>query len=153
MIRSWHFQGIGLVSLVIVLGGCERAPELHPVSGTVSYGGEMVEGATVTFRCEEANTIATGTTDGQGRFELSTYQAGKGAVAGEHTVTVTKTSAAAESGSASLSMEEAMSQGAPPPKTETKALLPAKYGDPARPQLKFTVSPGEGNVFPIELTD
>jgi hypothetical protein len=153
MIRRTLIQFCGVVWLVAVLGGCGGGPELHPVSGTVSYRGEMVQGATVTFRCEEANTIATGTTDAQGRFELSTYQAGQGAVAGKHTVTVTKASAAAEPGSGSMSMEDAMKQGPRPPKTEPQALLPAKYADPARPQIEYTVSPGEKNEFAIELTD
>lgn len=152
MIRRTLIQFCGVVWLVAVLGGCGGGgPELHPVSGTVSYRGEMVQGATVTFRCEEANTIATGTTDAQGRFELSTYQAGQGAVAGKHTVTVTKASVAAEPGSASVSMEDAMKQA--PAKPSPGNVLPTRYADPARPQLEYTVSPGEKNEFAIELTD
>ncbi len=153
MMRRRLIQVCGGVWLVAVLGGCEKGPELLPAGGTVSYRGAPVDGATVTFRCEEANSVATGTTDAQGRFELSTYQAGKGAVAGKHKVTVTKSSAAGEPPSEAMSMEDAMKQGPPQARARPEDGLPAKYGDPARPLLEFTVSPAGENDFQIELTE
>ena len=153
MIRPRLIQFCGLVWLVSVLAGCEGATKLYPASGTVTYRGQAVDGATVTFRCEEANAIATGTTDAQGRFELTTYKSGKGAVAGKHKVTVTKMSAPSGAASGSLSMEEAMKQPGPQAQAEPKHLLPQKYADPARPALEFTVSAEGPNDFQIDLTD
>lgn len=87
-------QGRCLFALALALvaySGCGGSGvTLYPVTGTVVYRGEPVEGATVTFRNEEARTIATVVTDAQGGFELTTYGTGKGAAPGRHVVTVTK---------------------------------------------------------------
>ncbi len=143
--------------VAIFLAGCGGGgPKLLPATGTVTYKNTPVEGAVVSFRCQEANKIATGTTDAQGRFELSTYQGGKGAVAGKHKVTVTKTSAPSGAAAAGpLSMEDAMKAGMKKqgPPAEPRNLLPPKYADAARPLLEYTVSPGAANDFKIELTD
>jgi len=141
--------------VAVILAGCGGGgPKLCPVTGTVTYRNAPVEGAVVSFRCEAANKMATGTTDAQGRFELTTYQGGKGAVAGKHKVTVTKMSAPS-GGTGPLSMEDAMKAGMKKqgPSAEPKNLLPPKYADAARPLLEYTVSPGGANDFKIELSD
>jgi hypothetical protein len=147
---------LGLVCLVALLGGCgEAKPKLFPAGGTVTYNGEAVAGATVSFRCDEANTVATGITDAQGRFELDTYKVGKGAAAGKHTVTVSKASAPSGAPAGGMSMEDAAKQAGPAeePEAEPEGALPEKYADPAQPLLEFTVSAEGQNDFKIELTD
>lgn len=130
--------------------GGDTGPALYPVTGTVTYNGTPVEGATVAFHGETATKLATGTTDSQGRFELTTNEPGDGAVAGKHTVSVSKTvTSGAASGTAS--MEEAMENPAGP--AESKNELPAKYADPGMSQLSFTVSETETNDFDVPLTD
>ena len=153
MTRRTLTQLCGFICLAAVLAGCGGGgPKLYPVTGTVIHQSKPVEGAVVTFRCDEAKTIATGMTDAQGRFELSTAQAGKGAVAGKHKVSVTKFPAPAAGASGSSSMEDAFKK--PQPEAAApKNLLPAKYADPAGSPLEFTVSASEKNDFKIELTD
>jgi hypothetical protein len=161
MTRSTLMRLLGLVCLVALLGGCgEAGPTLYPAGGTVTYKGEALDGATVTFSCDEANTVATGKTDAQGRFELSTYKRGEGAAAGKHTVTVSKVKVSAPSGPPTMEMskdqkvmDDIMGGGFPPELVPPESEIPEKYNDAARPILEFTVSAEASNDFKIELTD
>lgn len=146
------------MSLVILIGGCSGGgdlPPLHPATGTVLYNGEAVEGAAVVFRTkvDDKNYVATGTTDAQGKFELST-SGEPGAVAGTYTVTVSKKKS--EGGeSESLSMEEAAEQAEKGESNEPKVTneLPEKYGDPNQSDLKKEVTAEGPNDFKLELSD
>ena len=80
-----------LAMVGMALSGCGPSyPETIPVTGSVSLDGKPVAGAAVVFTPEEGH-LATGTTDGSGQFELSTFQLGDGALPGKHRVTVAKT--------------------------------------------------------------
>jgi hypothetical protein len=141
----------GCICLAALLGGCGSGVKLSPVTGTVKYKGSTVEGAVVAFRSEEkkAKTIATGTTDAQGRFELTTYQAGKGAAVGKYKVTVTKfTTPGSGGGGGTSDMKAAFTQKTPVERNE----LPTKYADPARTPLEFPVAAGKNDI-PIDLID
>jgi hypothetical protein len=143
----------GAACALALLGGCggPGGPELYPVTGTVLYDGQPVEGAVVSFRGEQALKLATGTTDSQGRFRLTTSKKGDGAVAGRHHVIVSKfvVEGSADSGPVSMDQAAENPQPARPPRNE----LPEKYADPARPLLEFTVSPEGPNDFTIRLSD
>jgi hypothetical protein len=88
--------GAGLVLVVLLLGGCGSSGE-HAVAetrGTVTYNGQPVPDVVVSFTPQatgDAKTpgkSATGRTDAQGEFVLSTYEIGDGAVVGRHAVLV-----------------------------------------------------------------
>ncbi len=80
-----------LAAVGFALPGCGPTyPETIPVTGTVTLNGRPVGGAAIVFTPEEGEQ-ATGTTDASGRFELSTFQLGDGALPGKHRVTVAKT--------------------------------------------------------------
>jgi len=80
-----------LSAILVILNGCGPSyPQTFPVSGTVRLAGQPVAGAAVVFTPDEGQQ-ATGTTDKSGRFELSTFQLGDGALPGTHRVTVAKT--------------------------------------------------------------
>jgi hypothetical protein len=131
--------------------GGETGPEVYPVSGTVLYNGNPVEGAVVAFQGETATKLATGTTDPQGRFQLTTYEADDGAVPGKHKVTVTKITGGGGGGSGTASMEEAYESTESA--TQAKNELPSKYEVAGTSPLEFTVSADDTNDFKIELTD
>ena len=145
----------GIALVVALLAGCGQGTSLHRATGTVRYKGQPVEGAIVTFRCEQQSKIATGTTDLEGRFELSTYSAGKGAAAGKHKVTVTKFSAPA--GVSNVSTMEEMVEAANKPKASSGSApanqLPARYEKPETSLLEFEVSSSGTNDFKIDLAD
>ena len=80
---------LGLACLVVALAGCGGGLERIPVSGTVTLDGKPVEGAAVVFAPAAGGPAASGTTDAQGKFQLTTVNE-PGAVPGEHVVTITK---------------------------------------------------------------
>ena len=92
MLRSTLLlPGMLIAALALTMLGCgPKYPETVPVSGTVTLDKKPVAGAAVVFTPTEGDR-ATGTTDPSGKFELSTYRLGDGAVPGKHRVTVTKT--------------------------------------------------------------
>jgi len=140
-------------------GGVERPPT-YPVSGTVMYNGSPVAGATVSFLCDGASRAATGVTNAEGEFVLSTYAANDGAVAGVHKITVTKADPDApapafdESAAGDpLAMAKVMEQEEAAADEEKKPLIPVKYADSNTSGLMETVSDADENVFVLQLAD
>lgn len=77
------------VCLLLLLTGCGRPLDYTAkVSGTVTLGGQPANAFNIIFHPAKGRP-ATGTTDAQGRFTLTTFKSGDGAVLGEHVVTVT----------------------------------------------------------------
>ncbi len=63
-------------------------PARYPVTGTVTYQGNPVEGADVTFMSTDKNSTGTGKTDSAGKFSMTTYTQNDGVVSGSHMVTI-----------------------------------------------------------------
>ncbi|MCU0874759.1 MAG: DUF4198 domain-containing protein [Pirellulaceae bacterium] len=156
--------------ILAALGGCRDSglPEVFPVTGSVTFQGKPLEGATVTFFAKEgklaAGELAFGTTDAEGRFRLRS-QAGPtealdGAIAGEHRVTISKLvppqGMTEEVYQQKVEAEKAAGEsgvyGAPrevvPPRVE---LLPSQYSDVQQTTLTATVKDGEANDFPFQV--
>jgi hypothetical protein len=131
----------GLILLLPLLIGCGN-PGVAPtaeVTGTVTYKGAPLEGVNVVFTPANGRP-ATGTTDAEGKFTLSTFAAKDGAVPGEHKVAITDASVPPM-------------PGTPEAAKPKKKLFPARYSDPAKSGLTATVKEGEANEFTFELTD
>lgn len=128
-------------------GGGKKRPPLGKVKGKITYKGAPVPDVEVAFMAEGAPRAGTGTTNGSGEYQLTTYDTNDGAIVGTHKVTVTQFA----SGSTKvMSPADLASQGAPPlPKG---GAIPAKYADAKTSGLKNTVDPGS-NEINIELTD
>jgi hypothetical protein len=141
---------------VLVCLGCSGGSKIEgiaPVTGTVTMNGSPVEGATVIFApAGQGSRSASGKTDASGKFSLTTLQPGDGAMPGDYTVMVTKTEVTE---SKKVSDDEATEiirkTGKPPVTSQTKNLLPAKYGDIAKSDLKATVKKGQKNDIPLDL--
>ncbi len=158
-----HFRlCLPLVSAVLGIGcllqisGCSRGEDLpptYPTSGTVLYKEKPVEGATVVFRSTlgEKTFIATGVTDAQGNFQLTSFGDKSGAVAGTHSVTVTKLKSD-QVETRALSMEEAAEQK-PNPEPKVTSELPEKYSDPNKSDLKAEVKAEGPNEIKLDLKD
>lgn len=119
-------------------------PQTFPVKGTVTYNGQAVEGAIVVFNCVEENKSAFAQTDAQGRFQLTTFEEGDGAVAGIHQVQISK-----------IKTEEAVNVNpeatvVPPKETH---LLPKKYSTFATSGLTAEVSAEGVNQMEFALVD
>jgi len=79
------------IALLAGLAGCDRpgtAPTVK-VTGAVTYNGAPIEGVSVGFIPDKGRP-ASGLTDDEGRFTLSTFRTGDGAVPGKHSVSVTE---------------------------------------------------------------
>ena len=78
-----------LLCVLLLFAGCGRPLDYTaPVTGTVTIGGQPANAFTVIFHPAKGRP-ATGTTDAQGRFTLTTFESGDGAVLGDHIITVT----------------------------------------------------------------
>lgn len=141
-------------ALPALVVGCGKSggdrPETYPVNGVVTYKGLPVPDAQVTFSPEGQGQAAFGRTDAEGKYALTTFDSGDGAVAGRYKVAVTKfdapTVAAAPTGSEYVPPEGQKKQKVAKPKNE----LPAKYATPQSSSLQAEVKP-EATTFDITI--
>jgi hypothetical protein len=107
----------------------------------VTYNGQPLADAAVVFTPDNGR-LASGVTNGGGRFELSTFGENDGALIGKHSVTIT----------ANASYVPTMwpDPPAPPPKGPK---IPARYSTPGQSGLEAEVNPGGPNEFTFELRE
>lgn len=168
----WSLAACGL--LVVALAGCGgSSPKLYPATGTVTFEGNPVDGAQVTY-IPQQGVPSLGTTDSAGKYAMATR--GKpGVPAGTYSITVTKisgsTATEGSQGPTALTdaqgqpneemlrqMNESMSniggqmQEAVKNAKEQKSLLPHKYSLPDGSGLSaiVTTDPSK-NVFDLPL--
>ncbi len=140
-VRHVTLWALGAGMAMAGLWGCGPSrPKTVPVTGTVTYRNAAVDGAKVMFMAPNAPP-ATGTTDAQGKFTLTTFENGDGAAEGSYKVSITKR------------------QEVPDPKQPdspyklTKDLLPVRYSNPTQTDLTAEVKAGQPNDFKFELRD
>ena len=154
MIRSTPppAAALAITLTLVALTGCPATNELGtvPVSGKVTYKGEAVEGATVSFLGEGNERPATAVSGAGGDYKLMTLTY-DGAVPGKYSVLVEKVDTSPEVAKVE-SMEEAAKRGnqALP---KAKRLLPAKYADASTTPLHVEVKPSQSNAINLELAD
>jgi hypothetical protein len=151
-----------LAAAVATCLGCGRSgdrPETAPVDGTVTYRGQPVAGATVSFLAEGAPRAAIGRTDERGRYRLTTFDHEDGAVLGPHVVTVYKSQGSENIAGPDPTLDRdaylaAMDRAAQQAIAAEQAgsALPAKYADPKTSDLRAEVHEGENDI-PLELVD
>ena len=150
-----RLRGFGYVAIALLIGCSSRDPnrlETVPVSGTVTFNGKPVDNAFVSFVARQENIAANGVTDAQGRFALTTYEDGDGAVIGVHDVSVNKTSGKASTAVVIEDDPAGYAPGITPPPVVTYH-IPERYSQPSSSGLKVTVEKGGKNDFPLVLTN
>lgn len=126
------------LSVSLLLAGCTgiEEPDLGQVSGVVKVDGTPTAGLVVLFVPKGEGGTSTGTTDAEGRYELS-YKDGvaKGAAIGEHSVRITRSNPG----------------GGPAggPEGTTVEDLPARYN--TNSELTATVKAGENPPIDFDL--
>jgi hypothetical protein len=169
--RDQLFAAALTTFLGLALAGCGGSsddaavadrPETSPVTGTVTYQGKPVEGATVSFlstvvpipgQPTDASS-AYGLTDAQGTYRLTTFETDDGAVPGEYKVTITKIQTPPPG--AQVSMDDPNYNPDSPAQTAAARpvyLVPERYSDRGTSNLTATVKAGGGNTIPFELKD
>ena len=169
---------LAVFAVLFAVAGCgESNPSTAQVSGKVTLDGEPVEGALVLFIPDDpANKAATASSQSDGSYTLTTFEAGDGAMPGSYKIKVSKKgledgghnpygASPAESRTADeiepmtpeeelAAMEAAYSPQDANPGGRTQPAkndLPAKYDDITTSGLTYTVTEGENN-HDIELT-
>ena len=134
----------------------KREP-VFPVSGKVTYKGQPVTEADVTFFCQAKNMSSFAKTDSEGKFKLTTFASFDGAPAGKHVITISK-AVVSSSTTKEVDINDPAydplklveDSKAPPPKN----LIPAKYADAKSTDLSATViSDGQNPEVVLELKD
>ena len=135
-----HFRTLrlaGLIAALVFLTSCGGGSKLHPVTGTVLYQDQPIEGATVVFQpasSAEGTSAPSGITGPDGKFKLRTHPHGDGAPAGEYKVLITWYPANARE------------------QENPKNRLPDRYGNPTDTPLQATVNKGPNELEPFRLT-
>jgi hypothetical protein len=150
---------LAAVSAITALGCSAKkvspAP-VYPVTGIVTYKGQPVVGADITFSSDAENRSAFGRTDEKGKYRLTTFSANDGAVAGKHVVTIVKIEPpAAAPILPNVESPEYVPPGLgedtspAPPKSE----FPEKYGKQQTSGLIAVVNADAPNDIDFNLTD
>jgi len=150
---------VGLLAVVAIsMNGCSGDAEgrkpTHEVTGIVKFNGGPVVGAFVAFSPRDGQPVATGTTDDSGKYTLTTYETGDGAVEGDYIAVVTKVPQAktAESDDEhGVDAEFDAESHAADEEEGSKSLLPAKYATANSSDLQVTVKAGESNSIDLPL--
>lgn len=142
------------VVVAIAICGCGSGnPDTAPATGSVTYNGKPVEGASVQFSPEETGGKgASGKTDASGNFTLTSYEEGDGAVPGKYKVTIYKRDESAVK-TAEEEHDAAGGAAADAPSAAPKELLPVKYKKIETSGLTAEVKADTDNTFKFELTD
>ncbi len=153
---------VSLLLLALVGCGGPSNPATFPVTGTVTYKGKAVDGATIIFvPVSDGAHGATARTKADGTFEVTTYVANDGMRPGDYMVKVSKYDAPPAPPSESSpdfdpnqSLEDQEDEYDPAAEGSTKANknnLPAKYATETTSGLRLTVAEGTGATFDIVL--
>lgn len=167
-----------LFACLFALGCGAKGPSVatYPISGKVTLNGKPLEGATVNFANKNPDGMsASGITDGEGRFKLTTYVTPNdlraGAVSGEYVAVISKpvalmTQQNMGSAEAMRTMSDAERQQAmmkqwkmvmnEEKKTmnQPKSEVPEKYSNAkTSPFNNVTVVNGENPPFEFDLTE
>ncbi len=148
-----------LLTTLLALGasGCGGRDGPVAVTGVVLLDGQPVSGATVAFLpAGETGRPATGFTDAQGAFRLTTSGKGDGALPGDYRVVVTRLETKVPDGPRWTEYWDDEKGKRKKPvqyygmqltsaRKPLRSLLPAMYGEPSRTPLRCQV-PADGRV-------
>lgn len=141
---SYNFRALGLViGISTVIAGCgggpSDTPETVAAGGTVTVAGQPMPGLSVAF-IPQNGKLATGETDEQGNFTLTTNEPDDGAVVGTYTVAINRIQ---ENVTEAMPGMEGYQKPEPPPfagkytDASTSGLTATVTDDPAANDFKF----------------
>jgi hypothetical protein len=163
--------------VAVTLGGCGSSGiRVAPTEGVVLLDDKPLAGVSVVFRQAGLSMVASGKTDAEGRFQLSTYGNFDGAPVGECVATVAAIDmdfttvgqevplpdnssiadpderAAANRGARGERMKKLKEIVAERQRKNPPVKIPLRYSNPETSNLKFTILPSVKNKFQIALT-
>jgi hypothetical protein len=142
--RRTLLRHLAMCAIMVASPGCSQQktdkwvalrPPLFKARGRVIWNGEAAPGVLVVLRSQTFDVTATGLTNSQGEFFLSSYRKGDGAAAGVHSVTITKNvNLVGKDGSEALFN-----------------LMPLKYADPESSGFSVTIAEKNNNVLEFKV--
>jgi hypothetical protein len=125
--------------LILTLAGC-KGSATTPVEGTVLLDGKPLAGASIQFVPQGTGHDATGETDKNGQFVMSSFQPRDGVQAGTYKVVISPPAGAADP-TPYASADEAMAAASKPPakKASEGPAFPQKYARPDQTPLNQEV--------------
>ena len=164
-----RFFTAAFISFFLLLSaGCSNSDARYvKVEGTITYKGQAIEGATVSFLPDASDgEPAAGLTDAEGKYTLTSSNAiggGTGVLPGTYTVRVVKTQStvtqdpdeAEQRGEIDYSelQRRLSAKGGSATKVKHEEMLPKKYSQPSTTPLKnVSVAKGAGTLD-FDLTD
>ena len=142
--RDWLTAAASGALMAVVGCGRPALPATAKVLGRVTLDGTPLAKGVVMFYPDRAKgtvgRMAVAPIGSDGRFELSSFKPGDGAIIGHHLVAVVCETDPP-------TMEQTKMQ--PPP--VVRSLIPEKYTRPESSGLKFEVKTGAANEFLLEL--
>jgi len=145
-------------------GGDGDRVTVYPVSGKITMAGAPVANAIVSYAPQAGQPAASGVTNSNGEYQLTTYEGYDGAAEGAYVVLVSKSAVGSSDELSDEDMHAAISEGGGPPgghagggsgggsEQEETSLLPPKYSDRDQSGLEATVSKDGENVIDFELS-
>jgi hypothetical protein len=132
--------------LLVGAAGCGGG--VVPVKGTVKLDGKPLAGASIQFIAQDpGGRDATGSTDADGVFQLSSFRAGDGALPGKYKVVV-QLPATSQGGAPAATPAEAQQGGTGGSKSPLT--LPGRYSQPDQTTLEQIVPPTGEVVFDLQ---
>ncbi|MEM7476429.1 MAG: hypothetical protein AAF483_15665 [Planctomycetota bacterium] len=154
------FSCLTILSLCAFAGcGGPTLPTID-VTGSVTVDGQPMEGVSVIFSpaASSSGRAATGQTDAQGNFKLTTETPGDGALAGDYKVAITKAQTADDNLPKEVDPDDPDSMdsiyGSLDTQKQEKStnLIGKKWTSAATSGLTATVAEGGDNTFNFEVT-
>jgi hypothetical protein len=153
--RRWPLLGLLLGALVPLAVGCAGRGKPVKVEGVLTLDGKPLPGATVTFAPVGEGRAASGRSDSDGSFRLTTYRTDDGALPGEYKVVVVveketeegfvgrdpETFTNQEKLEARMTMSPKGKKAAAEKKKKAGSPVPAVYGDVKNTPLREVVPP------------
>lgn len=140
--------------------GDEGGVPVYPVSGAVTMFNKPLSGATIIFAPEGDQPTATGTTDAEGKYQLTTYEFGDGAAEGSYRVIVSKSVAASAAGGATTVSEDGLehaadaaagTHGSSSPAATSTSMVPPQFSSSTETPLSANVKVTGENTFDFEI--
>jgi hypothetical protein len=148
-----------IILLLSAVAGCgpRGLSGLSKINGTITLNGHSLEGATITLVPSILNPqsarAASGLSDANGKFQLTTLNSGDGVFPGDYTVYVSKIISEGDI----LSPSEIRNRGLLSEQlseiTKPKQMIPEKYTLPETSGLTITVKPGRNPDLVIDIEE
>ncbi len=151
---------LACLSLTVFLGcGAAKLPTI-PVTGTVLVDDKPMEGVKVVFSpaAGSSGQSASGQTDAEGKYSLTTVDPGDGALAGEYQVAILKSLVEEDNLPKEVDMDDEAAMDAiygaldTSKDVQTESIVATKWTSPGTSGLKASVKEGGENNFEFKVT-